>query len=173
MKEYTVWEIIICFLLGIMITVPICTTPQEERVETIAPIHKEIPVEIRAIELEPTEVEETPVKWIDGGYGDRVYMGDFKVTAYCSCEKCCNEWSDGYTYTGTIATEGRTIAVDPSVIPLGSIVEINGINYQAEDIGGAIKGNRVDIYFDSHKEALEWGVQYHGVYMVEECLGGF
>ena len=87
------------------------------------------------------------------------YLGTFKLTAYCPCEKCCGEWADGITYTGTKATAGRTIAVDPDVIPLNSIVFIDGKSYIAEDIGGAIDGNRIDIYFDTHQEALEFGIQ--------------
>ena len=83
----------------------------------------------------------------------------FKVTAYCPCERC----SDGYgkmTSTGVLAKEGRTIAVDPKYIPYGTEVTINGNTYVAEDCGGAIKGNRLDIYFDNHQEAVEFGVQH-------------
>ena len=82
------------------------------------------------------------------------------MTAYCTCEKCCGEWADGTTYTGTQATPGRTIAVDPDVIPLGSKVSINGNEYIAEDIGGAIKGNRIDVLFPTHQDAIHFGVQY-------------
>ncbi len=87
-------------------------------------------------------------------------LGTFKLTAYCPCPACCGEWADGITYTGTAATQGRTLAVDPDVIPLGSSVEIDGQTYVAEDIGGAIQGNRIDVYFRSHTDALEFGVQY-------------
>jgi len=93
-------------------------------------------------------------------------LGEFKITAYCPCPKCCGAWADGITYTGSVATENSTIAVDPEVIPLGSYVEINGVSYYAEDIGGAIKGNRIDIFFESHEAALEWGIQYHDVYLI-------
>ena len=85
------------------------------------------------------------------------YIGTFTTTFYCPCEKCCGN-SDGVTYTGTQATEGRTIAVDPDVIPLGSTVVIDGQEYIAEDIGGAIKGNRLDIFKSSHDEALQAGI---------------
>lgn len=83
----------------------------------------------------------------------------FKVTAYCPCVKCCGK-EDGITATGTVATAGRTIAVDPTVIPYGSRVILNGVTYIAEDCGGAIKGNKIDMFFDTHQEALEWGVRY-------------
>lgn len=90
-------------------------------------------------------------------------LGTFKLTAYCACPKCCGEWADGITYTGTVATEGRTVAVDPKVIPLGSTVYIDGVPYIAEDIGGAIKENRIDIFFSSHEAALQFGVQHADV----------
>lgn len=86
----------------------------------------------------------------------------FKLTAYCPCIQCCGK-TDGITASGTKATEGRTIAVDPNVIPFGTEVIINGHTYIAEDKGGAIKDNRIDVYFDSHQDALEFGVQYADV----------
>ena len=98
-------------------------------------------------------------------------LGEFKLTAYCPCMKCCGK-TDGITSTGTTATEGRTIAVDPRVIPYGSTVTLyyeDGTvhTYTAEDCGGAIKGNRLDIYFDDHQAALQFGVQSAYVYKEE------
>lgn len=87
-------------------------------------------------------------------------LGEFKLTAYCTCEKCCGIWADGITYTGAQATPGRTVAVDPDEIPLGSTVYIDGHEYTAEDIGGAIKGKRIDILFATHEAALDFGVKY-------------
>lgn len=83
--------------------------------------------------------------------------GTYTITHYCACTRCCGEYADGITATGTKATADRTIAVDPKVIPLGSEVLIDGQVYIAEDVGGAIKGNRIDIYCDSHQEALNRG----------------
>lgn len=96
-------------------------------------------------------------------------LGEFKLTAYCACKKCCGkDPSDpryGITAYGYQTTAGRTIAVDPKVIPIGSEVVINGHTYIAEDVGGTIKENRVDIYFNTHQEALEFGVQYAEVFI--------
>lgn len=94
-------------------------------------------------------------------------LGTFELTAYCACSECCGKsiWDPAYgvTASGTTVQEGRTIAVDPTVIPLGSVIYIqNGTacaRYVAEDTGGMIKGNRIDIYFDSHEDAVEFGVQ--------------
>ncbi len=64
------------------------------------------------------------------------------------------------TYTGVWPIAGRTIAADPSVIPLGSKVFIEGIGYRTvEDTGGAIKGNKVDVFMDTERECNKWGVQ--------------
>ena len=74
-------------------------------------------------------------------------LGQFTVTYYWPGEDIYGR----LTSTGAIAEEGRTIAVDPSIIPYGSIVLINGNEYVAQDCGGAIKGNKIDIFVDSPK----------------------
>lgn len=84
--------------------------------------------------------------------------GIYKVTAYCSCAKCCG-WSTGITASGAKATANHTIAA-PSTFSFGTKVVINGQTYTVEDRGGAIQGNRIDIYMNSHSEALAWGVRY-------------
>lgn len=84
--------------------------------------------------------------------------GVYKVTAYCSCEKCCGK-TNGITASGTHATANRTIAT-PSTFKFGTKVLINGTTYTVEDRGGAIQGNRIDIYMNSHSEALAFGVRY-------------
>ena len=98
-------------------------------------------------------------------------LGEFRLTAYCPCMKCCGK-TDGITATGTTAAEGRTIAVDPRVIPYGSSVTIyfadgTSHTYTAEDCGGAIKENRIDVFFDNHQAAREFGVQTAYVYKEE------
>lgn len=84
--------------------------------------------------------------------------GIYKVTAYCACMQCCGK-TNGITASGTKATANHTIAA-PSTFKFGTKVVINGITYTVEDRGGAIQGNRIDIYMNSHAEALAWGVRY-------------
>lgn len=79
-----------------------------------------------------------------------------ELTAYCPCEKCCGQWAGGNTASGTVPTAGRTVGVDPEVIPLGTTVYIDGQAYRAEDTG-AFTGNIIDIYMESHEEALRFG----------------
>lgn len=95
------------------------------------------------------------------------YLGRYKLTAYCPCEKCCGA-NTGKTATGTTAIQGRTIGVNPKDIPYGTVVEIDGKEYVAEDTGGAIGNNHIDIFFDNHADALDFGVKYADVYKVVE-----
>ena len=94
-------------------------------------------------------------------------LGNYKLTFYDPCVEC-NGNNLALTATGTTLTEGRTIAVDPSVIPLGSRVFIEGYGvFIAEDTGGAIKGNKIDIAVSTHERANELGVQYANVYLLK------
>lgn len=90
-------------------------------------------------------------------------IGTFKITGYCACVSCCGK-SNGITASGTKAKAGRTIAADTSKYPFGTKLKINGNVYTVEDRGGAINGDKIDIFFDSHSEALQWGVRYCTVY---------
>lgn len=92
-------------------------------------------------------------------------LGMYTITGYCPCTGCSANWGTN-TATGVAATAERTVAVDPTVIPYGTTLIINGKRYVAEDCGGNIKGKRIDIYFDTHNEALNWGVQDIEVYKV-------
>lgn len=166
MKKYTLKDNVISALIGIAIGIPLALygihSQDTKEVETVKADYNLITTirETPSIQVEPeTTVQMVPVK---------IDLGTFKTTAYCDCVECCGK-SDGITKSGVKTQEGRTIAVDPDVIPLGSVVEIDGVEYIAEDIGGAIKGDRIDIYFDNHDRALEYGVQYREVYMIEEA----
>ena len=89
----------------------------------------------------------------------------FKVTAYCSCAKCCGKVT-GRTASGSHAVAGKTVATSGQ-FAFGTKLNINGQEYTVEDRGGAIQGNRIDIYMNSHAEALAWGVKYLPVQVVE------
>ena len=96
---------------------------------------------------------------------------DVKVTHYCCCVKCCGK-DDGITYSGVKATPGVTVAVDTSIIPLGSDVLVDygdGIinYYRADDTGSSIKGNELDLCVSSHQEAINLGVRTATVHWVE------
>ena len=94
-----------------------------------------------------------------------VFIGYFEISHYDICYNCTGKKpSDrgyGITATGTKATPNRTIAVDPTVIPYGTEVIIDGQTYIAEDTGGAIKGNRIDICVSSDAEAYKKGRRFN------------
>lgn len=93
-------------------------------------------------------------------------LGNYKLTFYCPCA-VCNGAADAKTASGTTPTEGRTIAVDSSVIPLGSRVYIEGYGvFIAEDTGGAIKNNKIDVLVSSHSRAYDLGVKYANIYLL-------
>ena len=140
--------------------------------------------EVETLELEP-EVDPEPVTILATEPEMETVLEDpdqiltVQVTAYCTCPICCGTWSKDhpsrqgtdyvqYTASGTIPTAGRTLSVDPTVIPLGSKVVIDGHDYVAEDTGSAVIGNHIDMYFASHEEALEWGVKTMEVSIYEE-----
>lgn len=103
-----------------------------------------------------------------GDFSHATYVGNCKLTFYCPCSSCSGGWGN-QTATGTIAKQGRTIAVDPDVIPYGSTVYIEGWGYYiAEDCGGGVNGNHIDIYRDSHDVCRKLGVQNAKVYIVDE-----
>ncbi len=105
-----------------------------------------------------------------------------EVTAYCPCGKCCGwkrDWLGrpvfasgrlkgqrkevGVTASGTNAQHG-TIAADTEIFPFGTIMYVPGYGYgRVEDRGGAIKGNKIDLFYRSHQDALEWGRQHKRV----------
>lgn len=96
-------------------------------------------------------------------------LGNFELTWYCPCEKCVGKKKKIRTATGTTPKANRTIAVDPTKIPLGSIIYIQGYGYYvAEDTGSAIKSNRIDIFVNSHQEALQLGKRHANVYLIME-----
>lgn len=102
-------------------------------------------------------------------YCNDVFLGEFTLTAYCPGRCCCGKWASGYTATGTLATEGRTIAVDPKVIPYGTRVLLiwpDGTqnSYIAEDCGGGVNGNHIDVFLNDHQAARVFGVQSVMVY---------
>ena len=88
----------------------------------------------------------------------------YKITAYCPCSKCCGK-ATGRTASGTKATPGRTVAASGKYA-FGTKLNIGGHIYTVEDRGGAITGNKIDIFVNSHSEALQWGVRYLPVSVV-------
>lgn len=84
-----------------------------------------------------------------------ISLGEYRISAYCPCEKCCLK-SDGITASGTQATAGRTAAMNG--VPFGTKIVIDGHEYTVEDRGRGLGSKIIDIYFDTHDEALNSGL---------------
>lgn len=132
------------------------TTEQISVVETTTEATTEVTIETTeatTVYIAPettTEIDLTTVKFED--IPELKELGTFKLTAYCTCVECCGK-DDGITASGAVAKPYRTVAVDTSIIPFGTELYINGEYYIAEDTGGLVKGNVIDICMSSHEEA--------------------
>ena len=93
--------------------------------------------------------------------GQGTYLGNFTLTAYCNCAQCCGTAGNA-TASGAMPTSGHTVAM--AGVPFGTQLLINGTVYTVEDLGTPY--GHVDIYFDSHAEALSFGLQYADVYQL-------
>lgn len=167
-KELRAWLILLAWQLTWIVPIGIAES-QKEQVEEPQMITEyedvirwridDVDEEIHVEEVEVDVVQKAP---------EITSLGEFRLTAYCACEKCCFEWADGITASGTVATEGRTVAVDPEVIPYGTVIIIDGHEYIAEDCSiNYIHGKEIDIFFNSHEEAKEFGVQYAEIFVKE------
>ena len=109
--------------------------------------------------ITPTETKETKET-----IGKIVFMN---VSAYCPCPKCCEQYSDGITANGYRIQKNDKFVAAPSIYPFGTIMKIPGYNNNlpviVRDRGGAIKDNKLDLYFDTHQEALNWGRKHISV----------
>lgn len=98
---------------------------------------------------------------------EQVYLWQtirMRVTGYCPCRKCCGKYSDGKTASGHKIVQGDTFVAADSRHSFGTKMIVPGYNdcrpVQVLDRGGAIRGNRLDIFFNSHHKARQWGVRY-------------
>ena len=136
--------------------------PPKELNETTAILAPSVAI----AENEPTT---QPEEWIDA-----------VATAYCPCEICCGKWAlnrpDGIVYTasGAIAEEDVTIAADWSVYSPGTILYIEGIGERTvQDRGGAISGQKIDVFFNNHEDALHFGRQEIRIKVISDTETGF
>ena len=107
-------------------------------------------------EVEPEPVVEEP---------QMEYLGDWTATGYCPAECCCGSWAWGATASGVMPTANHTVACNS--LPFGTQLMIDGIVYTVEDTGWSPYGDAwVDIFFDTHSEALAWGERIVSVYLV-------
>ena len=155
-----------CFMFGLWIGAKI--KEKEEDNQVIVEDQEAIHIENTAFEVPCPEV--TPVDFYDSYVPATSHSALFTVTHYCGCSKCCGNYSDGsesvaYGASGKRLEALVSVAVDPSVIPLGTVLhDAEGRLYRAEDTGGAINGNRIDLFVGDHQEAINMGVREMELY---------
>lgn len=126
-------------------------THEDVQIPIFTPEPEEVPAEVEEVEAEP----------------EITYLGDWTITAYCCCEICTGEYANGITASGTVATEGRTVACNS--LPMGTRIMIDGHEYTVEDTGYTPYGETwLDLFFEDHESALAWGVQTKEVYLVND-----
>ncbi len=106
-------------------------------------------------------------------------LGEFRISAYCPCEICCGVYANDRPTDlngnkivigagGVQLKAGVSIAADTDLFPFGTELIIDGKTYVVQDRGGSIKGNKIDIYFNNHNAAAEYGIKYKNVYIERE-----
>jgi 3D (Asp-Asp-Asp) domain-containing protein len=124
------------------------------------------------LEKSVQKLKKDRIEYLDGHTYLKGKSYNIQATAYTQSAE--EGTADGITFTETKVAEGRTVAVDPNIIPLGSLLYIEsesplvGGFYVAEDTGSAIKGNRVDIYMESKERAFRFGEQDVEVTIMKE-----
>lgn len=163
----------------------------EKTTETLnASVEKNKKEEVLETEKNEQEAKETKVVASRGSYvrdtspvpTEYEKVIQVKATAYCLCKKCCGKSPDnpgyGRTASGLKIVPGtgmKVIAVDTNVVSLGTKVFVEGLNGAgnygyavAADTGSAIKNNKIDLYMDTHEQALAWGVKNVNLYILGE-----
>ena len=121
------------------------------------------PIICLAEEATPTEIAVSEDVTTPAGHW--VPLGDYKLTFFCNCRKCCGKWSGGPTASGTMPAEGRTVACGS--LPLGTHILIEGMGERVVEDRG-VKGRHIDVYMDSHSECLKLGVKHLQVFRWEK-----
>ena len=114
--------------------------------------------------LSPKITARAPNSGLDQEPAEKWQTVHMRVTAYCPCPKCCGPYADGMTACGHVIQPGDTFVAADKRYAFGTEMMVPGYNQgrsvQVLDRGGAIRGDRIDVFFPSHQEALEWGVKY-------------
>ena len=136
----------------------------------------QVPVNTVKKQKTRSELEESAARMVISNTGEPsryIKMIPCVLTAYSnafeSTGKHPGEPGYGVTASGQVAKEGYTIAVDPALIPMHSIVYIPGIGVRyAEDTGGAVKGSHIDVFMNDDNLCRQFGVRHANVYLIEE-----
>ena len=181
---------VILFMLAFMMTFQTINTVRIVRLVEMAKEFEPVVIEqVRVVEVvksepeiaEEPEAEVEPETILDpepevtmDPEPDPEPLGEFRITAYCACEKCCGQWAlnrpNGIVY-GAAGVELEAGVSCASPLPFGTVVEVEGLGeYIVQDrtaqwVVDKYGENLIDIYFDDHEAACKFGLQYHNVYL--------
>ena len=157
------------------------TLPVETPVVTdfVTDVAEELYAEEDAVELHPDHELIEMLKMNDSQIAyeklddqESWHVVHMRVTGYCSCPKCCGKFSDGKTASNRKIRQGDVFVAADKQYRFGTEMIIPGYNgdgvVSVQDRGRVIKGNRLDLYFDTHRQAQKWGVQYLDVLVREK-----
>lgn len=161
MKRFNLIAILLC---AVLLTLALWEPVEAEEAPSIPPAQTLALNKHKRQRHPPEEREAQVMPWANKIEG-------CTITYYDCCAACCGN-AAGITYSGTQAVPYETCAVDQAVIPLGSAVTVDYgdgelHHYRADDIGGGVKGNHIDICVASHEEALSLGRRTATVYWME------
>jgi 3D (Asp-Asp-Asp) domain-containing protein len=138
------------------------TDSEAVKVEATQLAHADLPGTTETELAESSSASEAPAR--DSQAKDEWETIRMRVTAYCPCPKCCGEHSDGITACGHKIEPGDCFVAADRRFAFYTDMVIEGYGnsqpVKVLDRGGAIKGNKLDVFFMTHQEALEWGVRY-------------
>lgn len=170
---------VICFIMITVLVIAINTKPKTMLYAEIKPLSvvsiKEQPDNKEFTDKILNEMKSSEINTIctirtEAGEQEEIqsnYLGTFLLTGYDDCYECQEEYV-GTTALGVAPQPYHTIAVDTSIIPLGTHVLINGIEYVAEDVGGGVNGYHIDVFVSSHEETFSsYCNGYVKVYLVK------
>lgn len=146
---------------------PVVKSEKVEKVETVD-------LEEDTVIIEKSQVFDCSKVCNEQEKSEDITYIEFKVTAYCSCKKCCGVWANNRPEGKVCGAAGKelipnySVAVDRDLYEFGTkFVDKDGNEYEAADVGGAVKGNHLDLYMSDHQEALNWGVKTLELAVVE------
>lgn len=139
-----------------------CDEPENESAESVEYL-------VYGESIEEPEPESQPEEYVESEPEPEPelnleYLGEWTITAYCGCAACCGSWGNA-TASERMPVAGHTVACNS--LPFFTKVMIDGVIYEVEDTGSTIYGDEwIDIYFDTHDEALAYGLHTTSVYIV-------
>ena len=139
---------------------PLGALNEPEQRSLVIPIQ---PVGLELLRPSVPVIAPTPVATLAAPKVRQILM---EVTAYCACKKCCGPRAQGLTASGRRIeyNGGRFVAADTRLLKFNTKLLVPGYTggqpVEVIDRGGAIKGNKLDVFFNTHEEARKWGRQW-------------